>query len=243
MKRELIINLSKFSKGESIKTIELIGYLLNECNFSIQEDYKDLKLNELSINKLQIKLPNFNTNFMVEKAVFDNTTNEIIFTITNEYKENRIIPRTTIKEDFIKISTPDTLLAEASLIKVDFKDLLNKYKEILSLCRSKGIKIKYNMHYKKQLEELKKLYNEAYKEYESIFIIYKNLWIKKIQKGLYKGLLYDPEYKEIEEYSKKLQLLNYNIEGNVYSNSIQLVATIKDILYKVTNMDIVSISL
>lgn len=110
-------------------------------------------------------------------------------------ENNRIELRTIIiLENKIKIDTDDT--SYCNYIKrefIDVKALIKKHTDLVRLAKSKGCKVSYKNGYKKTLMELKEQYNKEYKEYSDTFNLLKELWIKKLEKGLYAPTSEDKE--------------------------------------------------
>ncbi|BDR74330.1 hypothetical protein K144316041_p21690 (plasmid) [Clostridium tetani] len=108
--------------------------------------------------------------------------------------EKIIMKTVIITENKIKINTDDT--SYCNYIRrefIDVKALIKKHTDLVHLAKSKGCKVSYKNGYKKTLMELKEQYNKEYKEHSDTFNLLKELWIKKLEKGLYAPTSEDEE--------------------------------------------------
>ncbi len=76
----------------------------------------------------------------------------------------------TINEDYMRISCPGTIFAEARrLSRLDKDEILGLYQNVLQTAQSKGIKISYSNHMKKQIVEGWAEYEISVAEAQNLF--------------------------------------------------------------------------
>jgi hypothetical protein len=111
---------------------------------------------------------------------------------------------------------------ETYINEVDIDDLFKKRKELISLAKSKGVKISYKNKTFSTLKSIKEKYREDFVEYDFLFknLIFK--WENKLKKGIFTGYGEDKELTRIFETRNKLHSLFNN------STSLSIVSEINE---------------
>ena len=133
-----------------------------------------------------------------------------------EYLSKPVLPnmKYEITDNRIYIANENTVFIQANNIeKFRQEDILDKYKELLAVCKKNGVKISYTNKYKsylldiwpryvKDVEDYKKFYNELKKKAEIV---------KK--RGIHYGCSDDIALKDMTEFSYNLNSYQYRVSS------------------------------
>lgn len=90
------------------------------------------------------------------------------------------------------------------MIKVNQKEILDSYSNVVKLCREMGIKISYTNKYKKFVLDRWQEYIDEYRKYSDIFDNLLGMLPKLQDRGIHQGTSDDIYLNEVTQYSYKL---------------------------------------
>ncbi len=124
-------------------------------------------------------------------------------------KEYLARPELDVKFEYNKVyinvcSEHTCYLRFEKMIKVNQKEVLDSYSNVIKLCREMGIKISYKYKYKRFVIDNWQLYLEEYRKYSAIFDNLLNMIPKLQDRGIHQGTSDDTYLNEVIQYSYKL---------------------------------------
>lgn len=195
--------------------------LVDRCDIL---SYDKTKQEELTISDIMYD------SFQVKKMTMDSSNGFMLYIETVPVPIT--LEKAEITDEYIYITSSSTcFIILNNHKKVDIKNVLKKYTEVIKACREQKIKISYSNHYKKTLldENFVSSYNKEFDEFEDIYNQLKDGWTEKLKKGLFRGVRDDEEYNALGALYCKAQPYNYR---NSFISRIEDIQHTIDTYYK-----------